>query len=324
MDAADRTHQLPLHIRLRRHTRLGHLGVGQNARKDVVEVVGDATGQQAKTFHPLHLHQLTLQILVGRCGCTLRGYVLNNHHRAPAVAERINQGGDAIGNLPQFSVTRDQHAAIREGINLALCQYRRHEIAKGCAAIRGVDDANVGDRATNGITLRPAGEILGGGVEERDLASRVGDDHALGDAAQRGSEQALAGLQMPVNRTLREGQLHADRHHALVEGLEQVAVGRRGLSPRHGVRVGVGGEEDHRDRPPCEDYRGDSNAVRAVRQPDVHQHQIRHRRVDAREGLVRRGGNGRDTIAKILQQQLEIACDHCLVLDNQNRFSGHE
>lgn len=251
------------------------------------------------------------------------GDIPEGHHHAGHNPHRVHDrrraalDRDGDGHAVEQAVGRAErhHHALAEGLGHGVAERRlgRH--------IDKLEDAL--DRDAARVRQPPTGQRLGHGVHEANLLVRADGDDAIGDAGQgrRVVEVALhqSSLLMlvPAHRHLDSGQ-----EVALLEGFDQVAEWGRRLGALQGGLVGVGGEVDHGDVQAAVDVLGGLDAVHLALEPDIHQDEIRTRRLGEGDGLGAPVGDPDDLVAQAPQPIANLLGDQGLVLDHKDAYPG--
>ena len=153
----------------------------------VVDFVGDGGGEAAGDGEFFGGEQSVL-------GLAFAGDVAEDHDDAGECAGAVADGSAAVVDVDFGAVAADEDGVVGEADDaleaLDFGDGGFDELAGGF-----VDDVeDLFEGPVEGFGLRPAGELLGDGVEQFDAAFGVADDDAVADGGERGAE-ALFGLE---------------------------------------------------------------------------------------------------------------------------------
>ena len=93
------------------------------------------------------------------------------------------------------AVARDEDGVVGQSLDGAVRERRHHRDRRGLAGFLVDDAENLLHRAADGFGLRPAGELLGKGIEQRHARLGIGGHHRVADGVERDRELFLADLE---------------------------------------------------------------------------------------------------------------------------------
>ncbi len=185
------------------------------------------------------------------------------------------------------------------------------------------DAEDFAEGPADGFRRGPAGELFGDRVHEIDDPEHVRGDHAFRHAAEGGDEAVLAGLELHHRGVAGVGEFHHGAEFALVEGLQQIAIGLGGAGAGKGGLVGVGGQENDGGAVFGLELGSGFHAVHPVFQLDIHQHHIGLATAHGGEGLLSGAAQGRDLEAQLGERDFQIPCHEGFVLHYQDTQRIH-
>jgi hypothetical protein len=120
-------------------------------------------------------------------------------------------------------------------------------------------------------------------------------------------------------------QRHLDgcAQRALVERLDEVAVGTRCLGAPQRPLIGKRREKDDRRTRLFADFHCGFDPLHRAFELDVHEHEIGPQFNGFRDRLTPGRHDGRDFVAQLFEQVSQIFCDDCFVFDHENARCGH-
>ena len=198
------------------------------------------------------------------------GHVAEHEDHPHQLAAGLADRGAAVVDLDLAAVARDQHGVVREAHDRAFAQHADGGILDRLSRVGVEDPEDLAERSTPRLGLPPGSERLGHRIHEDDVATDVGRDHRVADAAQRDTQSLLAVAQTVLGgtRAAQEGGQHGGRERHQQECRD--ACGED--EPRRAARAYGSGEAPLLEQAALFPGRGRQDAVDAghVSLPEPH------------------------------------------------------
>ena len=118
----------------------------------------------------------------------LFGDVVEHQHHARQLSGRIEDRGRAVFDGHFAAVFGNQGGVVGQGDGLLLAEHLGHHVDGGLPRLFVDRAEDAGDGPSHGLVRRPAGQVGGDRVQERDAAADIGGQHRVADAIQRDAE----------------------------------------------------------------------------------------------------------------------------------------
>ena len=187
----------------------------------------------------------------GQARRVVAGDVAEHQHGADHVAVALADRRATVGDGALAAVARDEDGVVGQSLDGAVRQRRHHRDRRGLAGFLVDDAENLLHRAAGGFGLRPAGELLGKGIQQRHARLGVGGHHRVADGVERDRQLFLADLeggigqpQLPVRFLLGFEELLRFGMHQVLEPVPGFPVDQVGERKREHQRQQAGGDDD--------------------------------------------------------------------------------
>ena len=155
--------------------------VAENHRQDVVEIMGDAAGEQADRFE-------LAGFLPFRLGLESFRDVAKDEHRADGLTQVVEDRCGGFRDVALIAVAGDQQGRMVLADDDAGGNGLAQQTGVGLAGLLVEGAIHFGQRAAHRVGLKPASQLFGDGVEEDDATFRIGGDDPVTNGAQGDAE----------------------------------------------------------------------------------------------------------------------------------------
>ena len=286
--------------------------------QQIIEIVGDPTGEYAQAFQALRLAHPHLDPALLPLGVLTGTHVAEDGHAAGDLAVLVANWCDAIVQGEPFSMAIAEKVALLHVDRAPILKGRLEQVGDWRLAAFLLDDKDFVEMPAHGLRAAPAGEAFRDRIEQGDHARGIRGDDAVADAPEGRGQPALHAAQLLFGAAAVEGHFDRGLEFAFVKGLEHIAVGLAGPGAEQGRIVRMRRDEDDGNRALLADPRRRIDAIGLAEEMDIHEDQGRPFDQRGTHRVVRRVHTAADVVTKVAEAPFEVHGDEAFILDNED------